>query len=72
MCKGLPMTDHPPLMASGEVIALLGIDRSTLVRRIAAGKIRYVQKLPGLRGGYLFDRAEVERYVAEQEQAKAS
>jgi excisionase family DNA binding protein len=54
------------------VIALLGIDRSTLVRRIAAGKIRYVQKLPGLRGGYLFDRAEVERYVAEQEQAKAS
>jgi excisionase family DNA binding protein len=66
------MTDHPPLMASGEVIALLGIDRSTLVRRIAAGKIRYVQKLPGLRGGYLFDRAEVERYVAEQEQAKAS
>lgn len=66
------MTDHPPLMASGEVIALLGIDRSTLVRRIAAGKIRYVQKLPGLRGGYLFDRAEVARYVAEQEQAKAS
>ncbi len=66
------MKDHPPLMASGEVIALLGIDRSTLVRRIAAGKIRYVQKLPGLTGGYLFDRAEVERYVAEQEKAKAS
>jgi excisionase family DNA binding protein len=58
------MTDEP-LMASGEVIALLGIDRSTLVRRIAAGKIRYVQKLPGLRGGYLFRRAEVERHAAD-------
>ena len=58
------MNDQP-LMTSGQVIDRLQIDRSTLVRRIAAGKIRYVQKLPGLRGGYLFDPAEVERHATE-------
>lgn len=60
------------LIGSAEMCEALGIDRGTLVRRIAAGKISPVQKLPGVTGAYVFTRAEMERCVAAAEQAKAT
>jgi hypothetical protein len=61
------------LIGSAEACQLLGgIDRATLVRRIARGELKTVAKLPGLNGQWLFDRAEVLRHKAELEKAKAS
>ena len=57
------MPDDQQLLSSSEVCAVLQISRSTLVRWIAAGKITAVQKLPGQSGVYLFDPAEIARFV---------
>jgi predicted site-specific integrase-resolvase len=65
------MTDDDEFIGSAEACEILGIDRATLVRRIAAGKIRSAFKSPGLRGPYMFTRAEIERHAAEP-QAVAS
>lgn len=51
----------PTLLHSAEVCERLNIDRSTLSRWVAAGRIVPATKLPGLRGPFLFDPAEVER-----------
>ena len=56
-------TEH---LISAEVCERLGIDRSTLSRWVAAGRITPAMKLPGIRGPYLFDPAEVERAAAER------
>ncbi|MDQ6524284.1 helix-turn-helix domain-containing protein [Nocardioides sp. LHD-245] len=55
------MSTSPDLLASVEVCAELNIDRSTLSRWVAAGRIEPATKLPGLRGAFLFARTEVER-----------
>ena len=47
----------PDLIGSAEVCERLGIDRSTLSRWVAAGKITPALKLPGRRGAFLFDPA---------------
>jgi hypothetical protein len=61
------------LIGSAEACELLGgIDRATLVRRIARGELKTVTKLPGSNGIWVFDRAEVLRHKAELEKAKAS
>lgn len=60
----MPPTTH--LLTSAEACeALGGIDRSTLSRWVALGKIRPYTKLPGVRGAYLFERTEVQRVKAE-------
>lgn len=53
---------NPDLIGSAEACEILRIDRATLVRRIAAGKLAIVSKMPGATGPYVFDRAEVERH----------
>lgn len=53
------------LLTSAETVAALGIERSTLSRWVASGRIAPAVKLPGLRGPYLFDPAEVARVRAE-------
>jgi excisionase family DNA binding protein len=60
------------LIGSAEACGILGIDRGTLVRWIASGRIRTVHKLPGQTGAYIFDLAEVERVKAEQEKTPAA
>jgi predicted site-specific integrase-resolvase len=50
----------PDLIGSRDVCTLLGIDRSTLSRRVALGKITPAVRLPGPRGAFLFHRADVE------------
>jgi len=49
------------LLNSAEASEELGIDRSTLSRWVAAGRIAPATKLPGIRGPFLFTRAEVQR-----------
>jgi hypothetical protein len=57
---------NPDLIGSAEACEILGgIDRATLVRRIARGELATVTKLPGPSGVWLFDRAEVLRHKAE-------
>ncbi len=55
---------------TGEACGMLGgVNRSTLKRWVDEGKITPLRKLPGWTGGYLFDRAEVERFAAERAKA---
>lgn len=49
------------LLTSSEVCDALNIDRSTLSRWVASERITPTMKMPGLRGPFLFDPAEVER-----------
>lgn len=53
---------HPPvdLIGSAEACALLGIDRSTLTRRVARGDIRPAGKLAGPNGALIFRRDVIE------------
>lgn len=59
------MSTPPQLLTSAEACEQLGIDRSTLSRWVALDRITPAQKLPGLRGAFLFDPAEIERVKAE-------
>jgi excisionase family DNA binding protein len=58
----------PPgeLLNASEAAKILGCSRRTLSRKAASGEIRSAQKLPGLRGDYLFARAYIERLAAAQ------
>lgn len=57
---GNPAATAPDLLASVEVCEELHIDRSTLSRWVAAGKLRVAMRLPGTRGAMLFDRTDVD------------
>lgn len=59
------MAQLPTILTSAEVCALLHINRSTLTRWVAAGRITPETKLPGIRGAFIFSAAEVERVRAE-------
>jgi predicted site-specific integrase-resolvase len=56
------------LIGAMETCEMLGIDRSTLTRRIQAGTVIPLAQLDGPGGAYVFDRTEVQALV--QEQAK--
>ncbi|MHC0070502.1 helix-turn-helix domain-containing protein [Corynebacterium variabile] len=43
------------LMSTEEVASRLGIDRSTVTRRVIAGTLPAMGRLPGRTGAYLFD-----------------
>lgn len=53
------------LIGSAEAAAILGIDRSVLLRRVASGQLEPVQKLPAATGAYLFDRDAIEAIAPE-------
>ena len=59
--SAMPTPAPAAYITSAGVCALLKIDRSTLSRWVAAGKITPAVKAPGLRGAFLFDPAEVRR-----------
>jgi predicted site-specific integrase-resolvase len=61
-----PMTDlEDTHIGTVAACAILGIDRSTLSRWVAAGRITPALRLPGGPNGvHLFERAEVERIAA--------
>ena len=57
----LGMTSFADVVTSAEACEALHVDRSTLTRWVAAGKITPLTKLPGSTGAFLFDPSEVER-----------
>jgi hypothetical protein len=59
-----PSTSTTDLIGSAEVCDWADIDRATLIRHIAAGKLAPVVKLPGKTGAYMFDRRAVAVYIA--------
>jgi predicted site-specific integrase-resolvase len=60
---GMPPTND--LIGSAEACELLGgIDRSTLSRWVAFGKLTPAQQLPGRNGAFLFRRTDVEALAA--------
>lgn len=56
---------HNEMLTSAEACDALAIDRSTLSRWVAAGRISYAFKMPGRTGGFLFAQSEVERVLTE-------
>lgn len=57
------MTTAP--IPSAEACERLGIDRSTLSRWVAAGRITPTFRLPGATGSMLFDPADVDRIASD-------
>jgi predicted site-specific integrase-resolvase len=60
----MPQNTSPDLIGSAEVCERAGIDRSTLSRHVALGKIAPAMRLPGQTGALLFDRKAVAVYIA--------
>ena len=54
------------LIGTAEAAQLLGVDRSTLTRRVATGMLEPALTIPGYRGDFLFDRADIEALAAEK------
>lgn len=61
----VPKNSSLKLLTSADVCAELRIDRSTLSRWVASGRIAAATKLPGKRGPFLFAPAEVARLRTE-------
>lgn len=59
-------TSPEPEITVAESAAILRVDRKTILRLIAAGRLSPTRKLPTRTGAYLFDRADVERIAAER------
>ena len=53
------------LLSSAEACERLAIDRSTLSRWVASGRIEPALKSPGVRGPFVFTAAEIERVQAD-------
>lgn len=58
-------TPESPPIPTSDVCGLLHIDRSTLSRWVASGRITPLFKAPGTRGSFFFDPAEVQRVKQE-------
>ena len=62
----MPKTPTPNLIGSAEACERLGIDRSTLSRWVAFGRLPLAMRLPGPTGALLFHPSDVERLAAER------
>jgi excisionase family DNA binding protein len=61
------------LVNVAEAAKILGYSRRTIARMAADGRLTAAHKLPGLRGDYLFQRADVERLATtRQRQGQAA
>jgi hypothetical protein len=54
------------MIGSKESCTILGIDKATLSRWVAAGHITPVHKLPGRNGAYLFTRQSIQALATER------
>lgn len=52
--------DSPDLVGVAEAAEMTGLDRRTLHRKVERGELHAVSKLPGLRGAYIFNRADID------------
>lgn len=62
--RAMPKTKTPELIGSREACALLGIDKSTLSRWVAAGKLNPAYRAPGTNGAMVFNRDDIDALVA--------
>ncbi|MBI1379439.1 MAG: helix-turn-helix domain-containing protein [Frankiales bacterium] len=64
----MPKTEPNPSIeiTVAEAAALIGVDRKTVLRQIAAGELIPTRKLPGRTGSYLLARSDVQRLAAER------
>ena len=60
---------QPALIGTREAAEILGVPRTTLASRLAAGTIAPAIKLPGRTGAFLFDRSYIEQIAAEERNA---
>jgi excisionase family DNA binding protein len=60
------------IISTREACEFLGVDRSTLIRWVDAGKVTPLRKFPGYTGGYIFYRAEIRRVAAVRAAAVAA
>lgn len=60
---------QPALIGTREAAEILGVPRTTLASRLAAGAIAPAIKLPGRTGAFLFDRAYIEQIAADEREA---
>lgn len=56
----LPVMHNEPMIGTREACDVLGVNRSTLTRWVAAGRITPVTRLPGTTGAYVFRRADID------------
>lgn len=63
------MTKTPDLIGSAEAARILNIDRGTLSRWVADGRLKAAIQLDGPTGARLFHRRDVTALAAEQEAA---
>ncbi|AOT24875.1 excise [Mycobacterium phage Nazo] len=72
----MPSTKHTasaaPEIVASEACRILNVDRSTLLRWVAAEKVTPTRKLPGSTGAFLFDGAEIEALAAARKTARAA
>lgn len=54
------------LIGTRETARVLGLSRSTVNRRASAGTLPFVEKLPGVLGSYVFDRATINRIAKDK------
>ena len=57
-----------PLLTTKQVAERWDVSIHTVLRMVEVGTLTAAQKLPGLRGGFLFDPATIEALEAEEEQ----
>ena len=60
------MPTYNDLIGSTEAARILQVDKPTLTRWVAAGRIIAVHKLPGKNGAFLFHRADIETLAKER------
>jgi excisionase family DNA binding protein len=63
------MTESSTLVGTADVMEMLDVSRDTVVRMVARGTLKAVHKMPGPRGPYLFDRADVEQLARDKAEA---
>lgn len=51
---------EPELIGVAEAAAIVGVDRRTIHRMVQRGELATASKLPGLRGAYVFNRADID------------
>jgi excisionase family DNA binding protein len=66
------MPNAPSLIASKDVCLRLDINRSTLTRWVAAGKLVPAYRLPSRRGAFLFNSADVDALVEAERNAPSA
>lgn len=58
-------------MATPEVCEAFGVNRATVIRWVAEGKLQPAFKVPGQTGAFIFNRKYIEALAAERAQEEA-